>query len=183
MATQNTCLITLSKGHNAIIDSKDYELVMKASGTYPYKKKVVSKWFAKDDRRGIVYAVCNIRHSKNVFKKVRMHRLILGVTDPKIKVDHRDGNGLNNTRDNLRVSTTQQNLFNSRKYTSSRCTSKYKGVSYRADMPNNPWLGYFNHKGKLHYLGAFKTEIEAASAYNVEASKLRGEFARLNNVS
>lgn len=46
-------------------------------------------------------------------KTVYMHRLILGITDPKIKCDHINRNGLDNTQANLREATHTQNCINS----------------------------------------------------------------------
>jgi len=45
-------------------------------------------------------------------RTVRLHRVILGITDPTILVDHRDGNPLNNVRSNLRLATRAQNGSN-----------------------------------------------------------------------
>lgn len=96
-------------------------------------------------------------------KKVRMHRLIL----PEAKIiDHKDGNGINNTRANLRECTNKQNCGNYGP------RGKYKGVSkfgnkYMAKIANR-------------YLGLFETPELAAIAYNEAAKKYFGEFAYLN---
>ena len=108
-------------------------------------------------------------------KIVRMHRLIIGAPDGLL-VDHRDGNGLNNRRSNLRLATTAQNTRNS-------CgrggASGFKGV-YRACNGSPSWVGSIKADGKRIHLGSFPTEAEAARAYDAAALRLFGEFARLN---
>lgn len=64
-------------------------------------------------------------------KYVLLHRFIMGVTDPAVFVDHIDGNGLNCTRKNLRLSNALQNAQNR--------TTKHTGVvnengKYRAKI-------------------------------------------------
>lgn len=87
-------------------------------------------------------------------KSVSLHRLLLGVTDSKIKVDHEDGNGLNNRRNNIRVITDRGNGLNRNhkaRYSKNvalgikYCTfyNKYKAqISYRGKMIT---IGYFDH--------------------------------------
>ena len=77
-------------GKFALVDSEDYTFLMRYSWNY---------------RDG--YALTKIKR-----KEVRMHRLILGVVDEKILVDHKDRNRLNNTKENLREFTPTQNANN-----------------------------------------------------------------------
>lgn len=122
-------------------------------------------------------------------KTVRLHRFIMNIKDPKIMCDHKDGNGLNNTRDNLRVCTPSQNQKNKR----SSGVSKYLGVhiaNYKSySKKQNKIVVYkrirsaINHNGKCIHLGLFKTEKDAAIAYNIAAEKYHGEFARLNKLN
>lgn len=107
---------------------------------------------------------------------VRMHRFILGITDPKIEVDHKDHNGLNNQRQNLRYGSKSQNQSN---YTSTKgSTSKYLGISWCATYSR--WVTQIRIDGKGKFIGAFKDEIEAAKAYDRVAKEKRGEWANLN---
>lgn len=95
---------------------------------------------------------------------------------PVDQIDHKDRNSLNDRFENLREATKWQNLSNRSKY---RGKSKYRGViPYR-----NGWRANIGHKGPLRYLGDFKTEENAALAYNFWAAELHGEFAVLNMVS
>lgn len=97
-----------------------------------------------------------------------LHRLIL----PGVPlVDHKDCDGLNNRRSNLRAATARQNSGNSRKI--KPASSRFKGVSF--DKKRNKWVA-----GIAINLGRFDSEEEAARVYDVAAAKIHGEFARLN---
>ncbi len=105
-----------------------------------------------------------------------MHRVIMGITDLDIEVDHRDGNGLNNRRDNLRVATPTNNQQN-RKY--SWASSGMKGVQL---LKSGKYTAGIRYMKKQIHLGTFQTLEDAARAYNTKASELFGEFAHLNPV-
>lgn len=122
------------------------------------------------EKGNTLYAV---RYEKR--SPVYMHREILK-TDAI--VDHADGNGLNNVRENLRIADKSKNAMNSCKR--GGCSSKYKGVYFRKDR--NKWQAYINLEGKRTSLGCYDTEIEAAMAYNKSALQLHREFARLNTL-
>jgi hypothetical protein len=110
--------IQLSQGFVALVDDVDH---LSASA---------HKWRALvDKRRGKVYAVRKTLGSHSTRKSLYLHREILGVTDPTTKVDHRNGDGLDNQRGNLRSCTTSQNNMNSRKR-SDGVSSRYKGVCW-----------------------------------------------------
>jgi hypothetical protein len=107
-----------------------------------------------------------------------MHREIAihaGLPDSP-KYDHRDGNGLNNQRENLRPCTESQNSQNRRKSVGK--TSKFKGVAWH--IRKLRWIATLAHNGKRHYLGYFKTQQSAARAYDAVAREHFGEFAVLN---
>jgi hypothetical protein len=151
--------VGLTQGKVARIDAEDWPLV----GRY--------KWHAACFREGGKewwYARTNIGG-----RQVRMHHLI---TCAKL-VDHRDGDGLNNRRGNLRPCTQAQNMAN----TGSRGgTSKFKGVSWRAGK--GKWGVAFSWERKTYFVGYFARdrEIEAALACDAAIRPLAGEFARLN---
>jgi len=106
-----------------------------------------------------------------------LHRVILDVVDRSLVVDHINGNGLDNRRENLRVCTQKENCRNRRKHKVG--TSKYKGVSMRT---NGMYRSRIRKDGKLYHLGDFSTEQEAAEAYNEMADYLFGEFSRENKI-
>ena len=92
------------------------------------------------------------------------------------RVDHVDGNGLNNQRSNLRPTTQAQNLANQLKRLG--VTSKFKGVCWR-DRPS-PWRATITVDGRQRGLGSFADEEQAARAYDAAALDLFGDRARLN---
>jgi len=107
-----------------------------------------------------------------------LHRFILGLKadDPGI-VDHKDGDGLNNTRANIRPCTYHENACNRGK-PKGAYTSIYKGVSL--DKRTGTWRAQIGAHGVKHYLGTYPTQIEAAHAYDAAARQLHGEFAHPN---
>uniref|UniRef100_A0A6H1ZW63 Putative homing endonuclease n=1 Tax=viral metagenome TaxID=1070528 RepID=A0A6H1ZW63_9ZZZZ len=102
---------------------------------------------------------------------IRMHSVIMN-TPSNLEVDHKDGNGLNNQKYNLRNCTRTQNMQNMKGF------SGYKGVSYI--KRDKYYISNIKYKGKLIYLGCFKVAEEAAKVYNIAATKYFGEFACLN---
>lgn len=114
-------------------------------------------------------------------KGVKMHRLIMGLTDPKMFVDHRDQNGLNNQRDNLRIATRSQNAANRSPW--KIATSRYMGVSKKKLQGKKPWHAQITVKGRTRSLGCYANEIDAAMAYNKAALEFHGEFANPNKIA
>ncbi len=116
------------------------------------------------------------RYVNGVSRNVTMHRLILGLTDPKIHTDHVNHNGLDNRRINIRPCTRAQNMQNVSAYGK----SKYLGVCY--NKSGNNW--YIKAQIKVNriniHLGNFPTEELAAKAYDRAAKLYFKEFANLN---
>lgn len=159
----------------AQVDDKDYEYLMQW------------KWCVKKSSNTI-YAH---RSNGNGGAKISMHRQLLGLTDPKIYGDHIDGNGLNNQRNNLRKCNARSNTWNCKAHG----TSPYKGVAKNdgkrwMKLANGKrvkrwagytyWLASIVYGGKQNPIGRFKTQEEAAWAYDFCAMEIHGEFARLN---
>lgn len=91
-------------------------------------------------------------------------------------IDHIDRNKKNNQVENLRPATIAQNCSNTPKWRNS--TSQFKGVYWSGN--EQKWRARFHHQNKHFSLGYFKTEIEAAEAYDKKAYELYGEYAYLN---
>lgn len=105
--------------------------------------------------------------------KISLHRFLLGLRPgDKRLVDHHNGNGLDNRRCNLRRCNQFQNLRN-RKPNKNRKYGCHKGVTYHKNIDR--WVVAIS-------LGTYKTEKEAAQAYNKGAKKIYGRFAYLNKV-
>lgn len=106
-----------------------------------------------------------------------MHRLILGlVPGDGQRVDHRDLNGLNNVRSNLRLCTSSQNLANGPRRVDN--TSGYRGVGW--DRQHRRWVAKIQVRGRTMNLGLFRSPEQAALAYDAAAREHFGEFARPN---
>jgi hypothetical protein len=152
-------------GRAVLVDDEDYELVSQY------------KWYVQEDaRKGRSrgpYAITVLKSGTPRQVTFRMHKLLTGWPE----TDHRDGNGLNNQRSNLRPTRDGQNQRNQRK-TTNPCSSRYKGVSY--DRGHAKWHAYIMLNRKRSHLGYFTEEADAARAYDTAALSAFGEYARLN---
>ena len=111
-------------------------------------------------------------------RHIYMHLLILSAPT-EMDVDHKDGDGLNNQRSNIRLCTHTQNMGNRKRQKSA--TSKYKGLHLSKNKKK--WIADIRVDGRTQHIGAFKTEENAAIAYNIYAEKYHGEFARYNTAN
>lgn len=153
--------IPLTQGKVAIVDEEDYKWLSQ------------HKWCAHKEHNGDWYAIRNIyEHDKQT--TIYMHREILRPPE-KMETDHKDGNGLNNQRHNLRAATRSQNAQNRRK---KKGVSRFKGVSWYGRIAK--WQVSIRIKNKGVHLGYFSSEIEAAQAYDSVARRCFGEFACVN---
>ena len=110
------------------------------------------------------------------YKSQYLHRMLM---TPKegLEIDHVDGNGLNNRRNNLRVCTHAEN---SRNIHSVIGASKDKVVYWRKERSR--WVARIKVNYEVKWLGSFADEIDAAMAYNNAAVEHFGQFAQLNEV-
>jgi hypothetical protein len=153
--------IPLTQGKVALVDDEDFEELNRF------------KWYARrDDRRGKYYAQRKVGPCSPI---ILMHRVIIKTLDGLI-TDHKDGNGLNNQKTNLRKCTEAENSFN--KILMKNNTSGYKGVDF--NKASNKFRARIAAFGRKICVGYFNNKTDAAIAYNQAAIKYHGEFARLN---
>ena len=134
------------------------------------------KWYLQ----GRGYAYRNRKYKNNIrdVGEIAMHRMILGLTDPTIHVDHINGNKLDNRRENLRICTIQEN--NLKRGIRKDNTSGAKGVHF--NKKTGKWMARISIGNKRYYLGLFTLKEEAIKAYNKACKKYHGKFAQLNFV-
>lgn len=153
--------IPLTKGLVTVVDDADYDVVV-----------AVGSWCAKLAPR-TAYAVRGHLYPRGVRGLLALHTFLTGWS----LVDHRDGDGLNNRRSNLRNATKAQNSQNAGPAIHN--TSGYRGVS--RDHDRDPgWHAYITVDRRRISLGRFSTAEEAAVAYDVMAVRHFGEFAHPN---
>lgn len=112
-------------------------------------------------------------------KQKYLHRMVANAP-ANMQIDHINGDKSDNRRENLRVCTRVENSFN-RPANKSRKTGKFKGV-YPNGKCGRWWCAKITMGDKKIWLGNFKTEKDAAIAYNNEIKKFHGEFAVLNEI-
>lgn len=156
--------IPLTRGFVAVVDDEDYQRLS------------VHPWHANVKNHGRVYAERFSRHPDGRKTSIRMHREILGAP-PGVDVDHRDRDGLNNRRANLRLATNSQNRANSKKRADG-VTSPYRGVHLHKRL--GKWAAQIRVDGDHRHLGVFAAAEDAARVYDAAAFAAWGDFARLN---
>lgn len=160
--------ILLTKGKVALVDDEDFESLSR------------HKWYAdKSKSSNETYYAARAAIIDGSRKILPMHRQILGLKPSHIFVDHIDGDGLNNQKTNLRTCTHLENLRNSRK-TKLPTSSRYKGVYWDKQM--SKWRTRLSLDKKMHHIGLYDSEKEAALAYNCSVSFAHREFAYLNKI-
>lgn len=163
--------VTLLRGQIALVDASDLERVQGF------------KWYAVRQgccRRGKQYTydthiVCaRINH-----RTTYLHRFLLDAPRGKV-VDHVNGNPLDNRRANLRICERSQNNANSR--VPSNSSSGYKGVGlYKPkSWTVAKWRAQIQKDGVKKVIGYFDSAEDAAKAYDEEAVRMFGEFAKTN---
>lgn len=161
-------------GRKALVSLDDLPLIVKY------------RWHVWEDPRrnydGGPYAIAHV-WLLNRRTTVQMHTLVARAMtigsdnwhEEWRKVDHKNFNGLDNRRENLRDGT-RGNTHNQRPRTG--VTSKYKGVSWH--KPSAKWWARITVESKTRSLGLYHDEDDAARAYNENALLLFGEYAHLN---
>lgn len=146
--------IPLTQDKFALVDDADYEELSS------------HKWF---------YGCRDYAGRSDNGKIIYMHRFLLN-TPQGLQTDHINGNRIDNRKENLRICTRNQNIYNQRQRINSN--SPYKGVRWHERL--GKWGVRIQVNGKRKFLGLYLTVQEAALAYNKEAEKAHGIYACLN---
>ena len=144
----------------ALVDDEDFEELNR------------HKWHLLGSKYGLYAVTCT--KQVNRWVNVLMHRIIMHAQKGQY-IDHKDVNGLNNQKTNLRFCTNSQNCMN---WKARLATSVYKGVCW--EKRRKKWSAQIGLNYKKIHIGYFDTAKEAAKAYDTKAKEFYGEFARLN---
>jgi len=137
--------IPLTQGKVALVDDEDYAELMKY------------KWYAHKRPNGCWYAVRKVPRKGGGQKMIYMHRALMAGDSP-LEVDHINGDGLDNRRANLRLTTTSGNQRNQKMHRAGRLVgSRHKGAAYKT----KPWQAEIRDGQRVRHLGMFATEQEA----------------------
>lgn len=160
--------IKLTQGKVAIVDDDTFEELNKF------------KWHASNEGR-TQYAVrtntavtIKNKNGKYSYERLRMHRVLMNASTDFF-VDHKNGNGLDNRKNNLRLCSRTENARNRGK--NSKNSTGYKGVTKRK---NGRYQASIGMNGKSIIIGYYNKVEDAAFAYNIVAKLAHKEFARLN---
>jgi hypothetical protein len=160
--------IPLTRGQVAIVDDEDYERVSAFNWHY------IPKSSTSDPNDGYARRAVPATSGNRRQRLIPMQGMIIDC--PKhLRIDHINGNGLDNRKENLRICTHAENGRN-RKVNKGKKQSIYKGVTRNG----NKFKAAIVINWKKIYLGNYDTEEEAANAYDQAAMHHFGKFACLN---
>jgi hypothetical protein len=148
--------IALTQGQYALVDDEDYERLNQV------------KWYAHENYKTF-YAQRTISTINGRRRIIHMHHEVIGIPPREFISDHKNGNGLDNQRHNLRHVTHRQNGQNRK---NQKKTSQYPGVSWHSGRKK--WVAQIQLYGKIKNLGGFTNEVDAFNAYK-ETIKAIGE--------
>ncbi|MCZ2077923.1 MAG: HNH endonuclease [Bryobacterales bacterium] len=156
--------IPLTKGYVALVDPADADLLHR-------------RWRA--DKPNARHRTCYANYKRTgiviYMHRVVMERIVGRPLEAHERVDHRNGNGLDNRRSNLRLATTSENNRNVRR--NRRNTSGYKGVSFFKET--HKWRAQIRVNRKMLHLGLFDTPELAYEAYCQASRKYHGDFGNV----
>lgn len=155
--------IPLTQGKFAIVDEEDFGQVNQFNW-YAWTGKTCKTFYARR----------NVRLPSGKKSTQLLHAFLMPSGQD---VDHRNEDGLDNRRANLRVASPSQNGANRRKLCG-RASSLFKGVSLH--RLSGKWQAYITFQGVRKYLGLYWAETWAALAYDEAAKQFFGPFANLN---
>jgi len=149
--------ILLSQEKVALVDDDDYQRLIKIN------------WYAHKQRK-IHYALCHKTNEDGSRGTEYMHRIIMKCPTNKV-IDHINGDGLDNRKENLRIVSSRENCLNN---VHKEKSSRYSGVAWHKSSKG--WQSSIRYNGKFCYLGVFKNEFDAAIAYRVAYQVLIGDI-------
>lgn len=161
-----TVRVPLRGGRFALVDLDDAKLVLS------------HKWhLVKTGSDGLNYAGSSSAREVGSRQGITLHRFLMGHREGHF-IDHINGDGLDNRRENLRWCKHSENIRNQRKR--SGTTSRFKGV-WR-DRSKGLWQVGIEQDGHQLFLGSFQDEERAARQYDRAARLIFGPFARTNEM-
>lgn len=171
-STTRTVEIPLTQGQVAMVDADDADLAELKwhalfSPNYSGGGRYMAKRNAPDE---------NGKGRTEYLHRVTLSRVLGRELTPRERVDHINGDTLDNRRSNLRLASHAENQRNRGKCADN--SSGYKGVSWQEHAQR--WKAKITVDGKQRHLGYFDSAEDAARAYDRAARELHGEFARLN---
>jgi hypothetical protein len=161
----STALIHLSSGNYTIVDEDVAEMLLDKACWFEVKKY---KYPKSKSKTSYIAAYC--RENKST---IQIHRIILGIEDKDIVIDHINGSGFDNRRCNLRICSKAENGRNTSLYVNNK--SGVKGVSWAKRL--GKWMACIQVNNKSIHLGYFLSIEEAAIAVRHARLKYHGTFA------
>ena len=164
--------LPLSQGLYALVDDEDYEALSKYKWSLSKGGRSKTKLYAIRSKRS--------DDPEHYPSSILLHRQLMGF--PASLVDHVDGDGLDNRRENLRLANHSENRCN--RVSPGFGSTNYRGVYLDKSRKTGKrrWRVEIYKDGKKYRVGRFKTPEDAARAYNEKAKELHGEFATLNEL-
>lgn len=161
--------LVLTKGKIALVDDEDFYWLSQWNW---FAVEISGNWYARRSKKKGTLRNCESF-------EIYLHRVVTKCIDKSLVVDHRDHDGLNNQKFNLRMTTKADNNMSTSSHKGS--LSKYLGVSFTNESYRSKrWQAQLTHKGQRVLSKRFRTEQEAAEAYDECAKVTFGEFANLN---
>lgn len=162
--------IPLTRGYIALVDDEDAEVVMQ----FKWRSMIAPRRYGPS----VIYAVRSVVFPRVDGRQrsitVYLHRFLM----PGHRgIDHKDRDGLNNRRSNIRPSNQTLNNANQKPREFNK-SSRFRGVTRCGDRDR--WRAQIGVRRKQIFLGHFDDEESAARAYDAAAQKYFGEFASPN---
>ena len=161
--------IPLTQGKFAIVDDEDFHYLNRFN------------WFTSNNKKGNYYAIKKFskRNNQKSFE-ISMAYMIINTDTVNSMITHKNRNTLDNRKQNL-IKTSWHSTRHNKKSTSKNKTSIYRGVCLRKGIKTRPWRMMIQ-KNKVKQQYYFKTEKDAAIAYNKRARELYGDMAYQNKI-